>query len=184
VSQQKLSDEAYQLGETYGLGTPNAIYRASYSRADIFLFWWQIASSLLTIAVALAFIVALELFHASVARLFLPVLVLFLALNFTNTFRAARRKKRFVYDPFTRNLRVYLYEHGLIQLRATRPVVVRWEEIARVRCSLYQEAARSFQSSIIVDRIHGKPLRFGANIPNIASLCENIERAYRKRKEQ
>ena len=184
VSQQQLPDEAYQLGETYQLGIPTAAYRVSYSRADVLLFWSQIALSLLTIAVALAFILALELFHAPVAKLFLPVLILFLMLNFANTFRAARRKKRSVYDPFTRNLRVYLYKHGLIQLRTTQPVVVRWEEIARVHCSLYQEAARSFQSSVIVERIHGKSLRFGSNIPNIASLCEAIERGYRKRKEQ
>jgi hypothetical protein len=184
VFQQPLPDEAYQLGDIYQLGSPTAVYRVSYSRNDRFLLWSQVASSLLTIAVALAFIVALELFHASVAKLFFPVLVLLVALNFANTFRAARRKSRSVYDPFTRKLRVYLYEQGLIQLRTTRPIVVRWEEITRVRCSLYSEAARSFQSSVIVERIHGRPLRFGANIPNIASLCENIERENRKRKEQ
>ncbi len=182
--QQQLPDEAYQLGETYELGMPTAVYRVSYSRSDMLFFWWQVASSLLTIAVALAFIVALELFHAPVVKLFLPVFVLLVTLNFTNTFRAARRKSRSIYAPFTRNLRVYLYEHGLIQLRTTQPIVVRWEEITRVRCSLYSEAARSFQSSVIVERVHGKSLRFGANMPNIASLCENIEREYRRRKEQ
>ncbi len=180
---QQLPEEAYQLGKTYQLGVPTAVYRVQYTRNDMLFFWSQIALSLLTIVVALTFIVALEIFHASVAKVFFPVLVVFLALNFTNTFRATRRKNRLLYDPFMRNLRVYIYEDGFIRLRSTQPEVVRWDEIANVRCSLYQEIARNFQSSVIVERTHGKPLRFGANIPDIAALGETLEHEYRKRKD-
>ncbi len=178
---QQLPEEAYQLGKTYQLGTPTAVYRVQYTRNAMLSFWSQIALSLFTIAVALIFIIALELFHAFVAKLFFPVLVVFLALNFANTFRATQRKNRSLYDPFTRNLRVYLYEDGLIQIRTTQPQVVRWDEIAHVRCSLYQDA-RSFQSSVTIVRHKGKALRFGANIAGIAALGETLEREYRKRK--
>jgi len=180
---QQLPEEAYQLGKTYQLGTPTAVYRTRYTRNDMLFFWSQLALSLLTIAVALTFILAFEHFHASVAKLFFPVLVVFLALNFTNMFRATRRKNHSLYDPFARNLRVYVYEDGFIRLRSTRPEVVRWDEIANVRCSFYQKTARNFQSTVIVERTHGKPLRFGANIPDIAALGETLEREYRKRKE-
>ena len=177
MAQQQIPEEAYQLGETYHLGTPLAVYRTHYTRASILFFWSQVALALLAVLVALGFLLALEVFHAHVANLFLPVLLVFFTLNLTSTSRAVRNKGQTSYAPFTSKLRVYVYEDGLIRLRTIQPVVIRWDEIRRVRCYIYADTknARGFQPSVTVVRTNGKSLVFGANIANVILLGKTIE---------
>ena len=184
MTQQQIPEEAYQLGKTYSLGQPIAVYRTHYTQASKLYFWSQIALALLAVLVAFGFLLALEAFHAHVANLFLPVLLIFFALNVTSTARTLRNKGQTPYVPFTRNLRVYVYEEGLIRIRATRPEVVRWDEIQHVHCSTYSDTknARGFQPSVSVVRKNGKSLAFGANITDIVLLGKTIEQAYIQRK--
>ncbi len=177
MAQQQIPEEAYQLGGTYHLGTPLAVYRTHYTRVSILFFWSQIALALLAILIAFGFLLALEVFHAHVANLFLPVLLVFFTLNLTSTSRAVRNKGQISYAPFTSKLRVYVYEDGLIRLRTTRPKVIHWDEIKRVRCSTYLDTknARGFQPSVTIVRNNGKPLVFGANIANVTLLGQTIE---------
>ena len=179
----QIPEEAYRLGETYHLGTPTAVYRTHYTQTEIFFFWSQIAIALLAVLVAFGFILAFEVFHARVARLFLPVLLVFFTLNIFNTSRTLRYKGRASYVPFTRNLRVYVYNDGLLRVRTTKPEVIRWDEIKRVRCYTSQETKnlRDFQPFVTIVRNNGKSLRFGANIVDVASLGYIIEQEYAKR---
>ncbi len=182
MAQQQLSEEAYRLGETYQLGMPTAVYRTHYTQASRLFFWTQIALALLAALIAVGFLLALEVFHAHVANLFLPVLLLFFMLNITSTSRTVRRKMQTSYVPFTQNLRVYVYEGGLIRMRTNKPEVIRWNEIRRVRCSSYPETknARGFQPSVTIVRINGKLLVFGANITDVSLLGKTIEQEYMK----
>ncbi len=185
MAQQQIPEEAYQFGKTHHLGIPIAVYRTHYTRASILFFWSQVALALLAVLVALGFLFALEVFHAHVANLFLPVLLVFFTLNITSTSRAVRNKGQTSYAPFTSKLRVYVYEDGLIRLRTTQPVVIRWGEIQRVRCSTYADTknARGFQPSVTIVRTNGKTLVFGSNIENVTLLGNTIEQAYTKRKQ-
>ena len=182
--QQQIPQEAYQLGERYSLGLPTAVYRTQYTQADILFFWSQLMLSLVTIGIALGYIVAFVFFHAYLVRIFLPVFIALSAFSFVNTVRATRRNMRPPYAPFTRRLRVYVYEYGLIRLRTTKPEIIRWDEIRRVRCYTYQDAkgARGFQPFVTVRRSDGKSFRFGANIGNVTLLGKIIEQEYAKRK--
>ncbi len=189
MAQQRMSEEAHRLGETYQLGKPTATYHVQYSRANVLFFWSQIAMVGVTVAVGIGFIVAPLIFKVHIpVTLFLPIILGLNALNISNIARQSRYKKQSTpityYDPFTRNLRVYVYPKGLIRLRSTKPEVVYWDNIKRVRyirpSSLY---GRGFQPSITVIRRHGKSLSFGGNIANIAVLGETIEQEYLKRKE-
>ncbi|GAC1551892.1 MAG: hypothetical protein NVS2B2_02030 [Ktedonobacteraceae bacterium] len=178
MAQQQLPEEAYQLGKTYQLGTPMAVYRTHYTQASILFFWSQVALALLAVVVAFSFLLAFEVFHAHVANLFLPVLLVFFALNITNTSRAVRSKGQASYVPFTRNLRVYVYTDGLIRVRTTRPEVIHWNEIRRVRCHTYsatKNTTRGFQPSVTIVRHNGKSLTFGANIADVTSLGKTIQ---------
>ena len=104
MAQQQIPQEAYQLAETYHMGTPLEVYRTHYTRASILFFWTQIALALLAALVAISFLIALEVFHAHVANLFLPVLLVFFALNIGSTSRAVRSKGQpSSYVPFTDN---------------------------------------------------------------------------------
>ncbi len=185
MTQQQIPEEAYQLGKTYSLGQPIAVYRTHYTQTSKLYFWSQVALALLAVLVALGFLLALEVFHAHVANLFLPVLLVFFALNITSTARTVRNKGQTCYVPFTRNLRVYVYKNGLIRLRTTQPEVVHWDEIQRVRCSTYADTknARSFQPSVTIIRNNGKSLAFGANITDVTLLGKTIEQAYIQRKQ-
>ena len=185
MAQQQIPEEAYQLGKTYQLGTPLAVYRTYYTRASMAFFWSQVALALLAVLVAIGFLLALEVFHAHVANLFLPVLLVFFTLNITSTSRATRNKGQTSYAPFTSKLHVYVYENGLIRVRTTQPEVVRWDEIQRVRCSTYADTknARGFQPSVTLVRTNGKSLTFGANIADVALLGSTIEQAYAKGKQ-
>ena len=185
IVQQQIPEEAYQLGEIYHLGPPLAVYRTHYTRASILFFWSQVALALVAVLVAFGFLLALEVFHAHVANLFLPVLLVFFALNITSTSRASRNKGQTSYTPFTNKLRVYVYEDGLIRLRTTQPVVIHWDEIQRVRCYTYSDTknARGFQPSVTIMRNNGKSLAFGANIADVTLLGRTIEQAYAKRKQ-
>lgn len=184
MTQQHIPEEAYQLGETYHLGTPLAVYRTHYTRASKLFFWSQVAIALLAVLVAIGFLLAFEVFHAHVANLFLPVLLVFFALNITSTARATRNKGQTSYTPFTSKLRVYVYENGLIRLWTTQPEVIRWDEMKRVRCYTYSDVknARGFQPSVTIVRNHGKSLVFGANITDVSLLGKTVEQAYAKRK--
>ena len=177
MAQLQIPEEAYQLGNTFHLGTPLAVYRTHYTKASILFFWSQVALALLAVLVALGFLLALEVFHAHVANLFLPVLLVFFTLNITSTSRAVRNKGQTSYTPFTSKLRVYVYEEGLIRLRTTQPEVIRWNEIQRVRCSTYADTknARGFQPSVTIIRNNGKSLVFRANIADIALLGKTIQ---------
>ena len=185
MAQQQVPEEAYQLGASYHLGAPVAVYRTRYTRASILFFWSQMAPALLAVLVALGFLLVLEVFHAHVANLFLPVLLIFFTLNLTSTSRAVRSKGQTSYTPFTSKLRVYVYEDGLIRLRTTQPKIVRWDEIQRVRCYTYSDTknARGFQPSVTIVRNNGKSLVFGANIADVTLLGETIEQEYTKRKQ-
>ena len=184
--QQQIPEEAYQLGESYSLGQLIAVYRTHYTQASRLYFWSQVALALLAVLVALGFLLAHEVFHAYVANLFLPVLLVFFALNVTSTARTIRNKGQTPYVPFTRNLRVYIYEDGLIRLRATRPQVIRWDEIERVRCYTYSDTknTRGFQPSVSLVRKNGKSLAFGANITDVTLLGKTIEQACIQRKQE
>lgn len=186
MAQYQIPDEAYRLGETYQLGMPTGVYRTHYTQASRLFFWSQIALALLAVLVACGFLLALEVFHAHVANLFLPVLLVFFALNITSTSRAVRRKTQTAYIPFTQNLRVYVYENGLIRIRTNKPEVIRWNEIRHVRCYNYPETknARGFQPSVTIVRTNGKSLAFGANIIDVILLGKTIEQAYAKRKQE
>ena len=173
MAQQKLPEEAYQLGKTYSLGIPLAMYRTEYTQASKLFFWSQVALALLAVVVVIGFLIALEVFHAHVANLFLPVLLVFFALNISTTARAARNKGQASYIPFTHNLHVYVYENGLIRLRTTRPEVLRWNEIQRIRNDTYSQTTRGFQPSITIVRNNGKSLVFGANIANVVLLAND-----------
>jgi len=183
---EQISEEASQLGKTYHLGMPIAVYRTHYTQASILFFWSQVALALLAVLVASGFLLAIELFHAHVANLFLPVMLVFFTLNITNSARTVRSKGRTSYIPFTRNLRVYIYEDGLVRVRTTKPEVLRWNEIHRVRCYLYQDTknTRGFQPSVTVVRNNGKSLVFGANITDVGLLGKTIEREHVKRKKR
>ncbi len=183
MAQQRLPQEAYQLGERYHLGMPTAVYRTQYTRADILLFQSQFMLSLLTIGISLGFIVAFLFFRIYLAKIFLPVLIVLYALTFTNMFRSTRRSMRPPYVPFTRKLRVYVYEHGLIRLRTAKPEVIRWDEIRHIRCYTYQDAkgARGFQPFVTVLRKDGKSFRFGANIADVTLLGKTIEQEWTKK---
>ena len=184
MAQQQIPQEAYQLSEKYYLGMPTAVYRTQYTRADSLLFQSQLLFSLLTIGISLGFIVAFLFFHIYLAKIFLFVLIVLSALTFTNLFRSMRRSTRPPYVPFTRDLRVYMYEHGLVRLRTTKPDVIRWDEIRRVRCYTYQDAkgARGFQPFVTVLCKDGKSFRFGANITDVTLLGKTIEQECTKRK--
>ena len=186
MAQQQIPEEAYQLGEMYTLGKPLAVYRTHYSQASRLFFWSQVALAVLAATVAIGFLIAFEVFHAHVAKLFLPVLLVFFALNLASTTRAVRSKGQTSYAPFTRNLRVYVYQKGLIRLRTTHPEVLRWNEIRRVRCYNYADAqnTRDFQPSVRVTRNNGKSLVFRATITDVASLGKTIEQEYAKRKKR
>ncbi len=185
MAQQQIPEEAYQLGKTYSLGQPIAVFRAHYTQASKLYFWSQVALALLAVLVALGFLLALEVFHAHVANLFLPVLLIFFGLNITSTARTVRNKGQTPYVPFTHNLRVYVYEDGLIRLQTTRPEVIYWDEIQRVRCSTYSDTkfTRDFQPSVTLVRNNGKSLAFGANITDVTLLGKTIEQACTKRKQ-
>ncbi len=185
MAQQQIPEEAYQLGETYHLGALLAVYRTHYTRASILFFWSQVGLALVAVLVAFGFLLALEVFHAHVANLFLPVMLVFFALNLTSTSRAVRSKGQTSYTPFTSQLRVYVYEDGLIRVRTTQPVVIRWDEIQRVRNYTYSDTknARGFQPSVTVVRNNGKSLAFGANITDVTLLGKTIEQEYTKRKQ-
>ncbi|GAC1652974.1 MAG: hypothetical protein NVS4B12_24610 [Ktedonobacteraceae bacterium] len=184
MAQQQIPEEACRLGEVYSLGMPTAIYRIHYTRADLLFFWSQIAMALLAVVVALSFILAFEVFHAHVANLFFPVLIVFFTLNITNISRATRRKTPVAYDPFARNARVYLYKDGFIYVYSIKPEVVRWDEIKQVRCYTYQDTkhARGLQPPIIVIRNDGKKLTLSANIADVVSLSNIIQQEYLQRK--
>ena len=186
MSQQQIPEEAFQLGETYHLGAPLAVYRTHYTRADRVFFWSQLMISLLTIGISIGFILALAVFHAQIAKIFGPVVIVLIAINLTNTFRTTRRRMRPSYVPFTSKLRVYVYEDGLIRMRTTQPEVVRWDEIQHVRCYTYSDTknARGFQPSVTIVRNNGKSLTFGANVTDVALLGTTIEQAYTKRKQR
>ena len=177
MTQQEIPEEAYQLGKTYSLGQPIEVYRTHYTQASKLYFWSQVALALLAVLVALGFLLAFEVFHAHVANLFLPVLLVFFALNVTSTTRTLRTKGQTPYVPFTHSLRVYIYEYGLIRLRTTQPVVIRWDEIQCVRCYTYSDTknARGFQPSVTIVRNHGKSLAFDANIAEVVLLGKTIE---------
>jgi len=181
---QHIPEEAYQLGETYHMGTPLAVFRTHYTQTDKVFFWSQFIISLLTIGISIGFILAIEVFHAHITNIFGPVLLVLIVLNLTNTFRTARRRMRPSYVPFTDKLRVYVYEDGLIRVRTTQPEVIRWDEIQRVRCSTYSDMknTRGFQPSVKVVRKNGKSLVFGANITDVVLLGQTIEQVYTKRK--
>ena len=181
MAQQQLPEEAYQLGKTYSLGAPLAMYRTQYTQASRIFFWSQVALALLAVITASSFLIAFKLFHAHVANLFLPVLLIFFALNISTTARAVRNKGQASYIPFTRKLRVYVYENGLIRLRTTRPEVLRWNETRRIRNNNDLKGARGFQPSVTVVRNDGKSLVFGANIANVVLLGKMIEQEYTKR---
>ncbi len=183
MAQQPLPDEAYRLGETYALGAPVGVYRTRYSQASRVFFWSQVVLAGLEVVVAVGFLVAAEVFHARVANLFLLVLLIFFALNIGSTARSLRYTKgRVPYVPFTRNLRVYVYQNGLIRLRTTRPEVLRWSEIRQVRYFGTMDApnVRGFQPSVRVTRNNGRTLVFGANIEGVTQLGQTIERAFAK----
>lgn len=183
--QQQIPQEAYQLGETYHLGTPTAVYRTQYTQADILFFWLQLILSLLTIGTAIGLIVATEVFHIRLTNVSLLVLIVLGALPLASTLRSTRRRMPPPYVPFTKNLRVYVYEHGLIRLRTVKPEIIRWNDIKRVRCYTYQDAqdARGFQPFVTVRRSDGKSFRFGANIGNVTLLGKTIKQEYTKRKQ-
>ena len=182
MAQPQISEEAYQLGDTYQLGMPITVYHTHYTQASRLFFWSQIAFALLAVLVAIGFLIALEVFHAHVANLFLPVLLIFFMLNITSTSRTVRRKTQTSYVPFTRNLRVYVYEDGLIRIRTNKPEVVRWNEIRRVKCYGFSDTkdARGIQPSVTIIRNKGKSLVFGANITDVTLLGKTIEQAYIK----
>ena len=184
MAQQQIPDEAHQLGETYQLGAPLAVFRTHYTRASILFFWSQVALAMLAVLVAVGFLLALEVFHAHVANLFLPVLLIFFALNITSTSRAVRSKGQTSYTPFTNKLRVYVYKDGLIRVRTTRPEVIHWDELQRVQCNTYSDTknVRGFQPSVKIVRTNGKTRIFGANITDVALLGKMIEQAYTKQK--
>ena len=184
--QQQIPEEVYQFGKTYSLGQPIAVYRTHYTQADRVFFWSQLMISLLTIGISIGFILALAVFHAQIAKIFGPVVIVLIAVNLTNSFRTTRRRMRLSYVPFTSMLRVYVYEEGLIRLRTTKPEVIRWNEIERVHCSTYSDTknARGFQPSVTLVRINGKSLVFGANIADVTSLGQTVEQEYTKRKQR
>ncbi len=182
---QQIPDEAYRLGETYQLGVPTAVYRVIYTRADMFFFWSQIAIFLLMFVVAVALIVALTVFHAHLKSILLPVILALSALNIANYSRAAQRRNKPFVDPFSRNLRVYVYPNGFIRLRNSVPDVVRWDQIKRVRYihpgSVY---GGSIQHSVTVVRNDGKRMGFGTVLPKIDELGTIIEHEYYLRRHE
>ncbi len=186
MAQQQIPEEAYQLGELYALGAPITVYRTHYSQANRLFFWSQVALALLAATVAVGFLIAFEVFHTHVANLFFPVLLVFFALNLASTTRAVRNKGQTAYAPFTRNLRVYVYQNGLIRLRTTRPEVLHWDEIRQIRCYNYASAqnTRGFQPSVKITSNNGKSLVFSANIVDVALLGKTIEQEYAKRKQR
>lgn len=186
MAQQQIPEEAYRLSKTYHLGIPLAVYRTHYTQASVLFFWSQVALALLAVVVAIGFLVALEVFHTHVANLFLPVLLVFFALNISTTARATRNKGRTPYVPFTRNLRVYVYENGLIHLRTTRPEVLHWNEIRSVHCYNYADTrnVRGFQPFVTIIKTNGKSLVLRANVVGVTLLCKTIEQEYSKRKQK
>ncbi len=179
MTQQQIPQEAYLLGERYHLGNPTAVYRTQYTQADILFFWLQLILSLLTIGTAIGLIVATEVFHVHLTKVSLLVLIVLGALPLVSTLRSTRRRMRPPYVPFTRDLRVYMYQDGLVRLRTTKPEVIRWDEIKRVHCYTYQDAqgAKGFQPFVTVRRNDGKSFRFGANIADVTLLGQTIEQA-------
>lgn len=185
MSQQQFPREAYALGDAYNLGKPLAIYRTHYARAAILFFWTQVALALLSMLVGIGFLMALIVFHEHVTKLFLPVMLALFALNIATISRAPRAKGLSTFVPFTQNLRVYVYENGLVRLQKMhdqKPLVVRWHEIRDVRILKPSDErnSRGFQPSVRLLRKKGKTLVFSANIEHVVELGEMAKHGYKK----
>lgn len=121
-----------QLSEMHHLGSPLAAYRAHYSRSGAAFFFTQVVFLLFSLAVLLAALLIFFIYHTrDVYWLF----YLIIALNSFNLLTITRRKNKDqpIVSPFERNARIYVYQDGLIYIRSTHPVVVRWEQVRQVR---------------------------------------------------
>ena len=180
-----LSNEGLRLGETYHLGTPIATFRPHYSRSGTAFFYSQVLFLVFALAILLAAIIIYLGDHThNVLWLFFLILVL----NSFNILNITRRKNKDqpIISPFEQHRRIYVYQDGIISIRSTQPVVVRWEQVRQVRYirprSLYGRMATI--TVVYSDRGTIKRLGIGNILPNadMDSLGTLLEQMYTARK--
>ena len=184
-AQTAMPDEAFHLGKTYTLGTPVAAFKPHYSRSGAAFFYSQVLFLVFALAILLA---AIILYLGDHTHNVLWLFFLILVLNSFNILNVTRRKNKDqpVLSPFEQHRRIYVYHDGLISIRSTHPVVVRWEQVRQVRYirskSLYGRTATI--TVVYSDRGATKRLGIGNILTNadMESLGTLLEQMYAARK--
>ena len=184
-TQTAMPDEAFQLGQTYHLGTPIATFKPQYSRSGAAFFYSQVLFLVFALAILLA---ALILYFSNHTHNVIWLFFLIIVLNSFNILNVTRRKNKGqpIISPFEQNRRIYVYQYGLISIRSKQPVVVRWEQVQQVRYirpkSLYGRTATI--TVVYSDRGATKRLSIGNILTNaeMDSLGTLLEQMYAARK--
>jgi len=180
-----LPDEAFQLGEAHHLGTPIAAYRAHYSRSGAAFLFTQVLFLVFSLGVLVAALLIFFVYHTHNT---LWLFYLIIALSSFNFIAIARRKNKDqpVVSPFERKVRIYVYKAGLIYIRNTRPIVIRWEQVRQVRYirPKVQYGRTASVSVIYTDRGVTKRVGVGNILTNdeLDALGTLFEQTYSERK--
>jgi len=176
--------EATQLGEQYHLGSLLETYRVEYSRESILVFRLLMTMMLLVTIAGCSVIGSLVLFKTHIPYYFTFLLTLLLAVLNIPLYRLGRNKKvspPVPYNPSLRNLRVYIYENGLVRLRSRKPEVILWNKMKHVqRIPLNRYDIQGTRPFLNIRLTNGKLVSFIGNFPNITALGDAIEREYLK----
>lgn len=175
-----MPDEAFQLGQTYHLGTPMAAFRPKYSRSGAAFFYSQVLFLVFALAILLA---ALIFYFSNHTHNVIWLFFLIIVLNSFNILNVTRRKNKGqpIISPFEQNRRIYVYQDGLISIRSKQPIVVRWEQVRQVRYnrpkSLYGRTATI--TVVYADRGMIKRLGIGniltnAEMDRLGTLLEQL----------
>lgn len=183
---RQFPDEAYELGERYQLGQPLAQYKVVYRPLDVVFFAWMFLSGLwlaawvvVTIVVTVNFLRHLNQPLPPVWWLLLCGLIPILCSSPLMRKLGKRLNGRGFVSPFSAHLRLYVYPEGFVRLRSRRPLMVRWEQVRRVRVLHPDYYGRPFDYYIVtVHRADGRVITLTSALTGIEELGRMMQGEY------
>lgn len=178
--QQQILAEAYQLGETHQLGSLVATYKTESTRVDVLFSWFMLCYILLVLTYLCAGLISIlssgPYTHIFPWYLFISLFIFFPSI-YSNYIR--KRLKRPPVTFFQRNLRIYLYDDGLIRINLHKQVIIRWDQIKQIKASPNPiENTPYAPVQLTVMRKDGKKYTFSNIFSGFDQLKFSIEMAY------
>lgn len=186
MQQQIPTTEAYQLGEKYHLGPFVAAYKTEYTRVDRLFAWFTLC--FIFIILAYLCIGLISILSAGPTTRIFPWYLIFFPFYFFPVIYSNYIRKKLGRSPvsfFQRNLRVYLYDEGMVRINLHKHVIIRWDQIRQIRVlPVYTGNNPYVPVQLTVVRKDGKESTFSTIISGFDQLKFSIEMAYARHRYQ